>query len=131
MIIFLVNRVKKGLLPAVDILLSPIVYLIGLLLNWLRTGKRLVRFNSCKNALLKAGIFLIRDHYYEPLFNPKHLRYSLRSNRLLPGIDLNLAEQLETLRKFDFNEELLSIPLEMTNELQFYYYNNYFEAGDA
>lgn len=80
---------------------------------------------------LKKGVFPILDHYYEPLFNPKHLRKPLNEDRDLPGIDFNIKEQLDLLKKFYYNDELIKIPLEKRNDLEFYYHNNAFESGDA
>lgn len=85
----------------------------------------------CKIFFLKVGIYPIVDHYYEPLFNPKHLRKSLRDDRNLPGIDFNIQGQLELLNNFSYNDELVKIPLDKTNDLEFYYHNESFESGDA
>lgn len=72
------------------------------------------------------------DHYYEPLFNPKHLRYSLRKERFLPGIDFNDTEQLLILKKFCYNDELLKFPLDKKNNVLEYCYNvGAFLSGDA
>lgn len=79
----------------------------------------------------KIGVFPIRDHYYEPLFNPLRLKRSLRQDRHLPGINFNDREQLKLLDAFDFNEELLSIPLHSDGSLSFYYQNDSFLSGDA
>jgi hypothetical protein len=78
------------------------------------------------------GVWPIIDHYYEPLFNPKHLRYSLRKERFLPGINFNDSEQLEILKKFSYNNELLKFPVNKTNYNREYYYNIVsFSFGDA
>lgn len=64
---------------------------------------RLRKFNNLpisKKILFTVGVYPIVDHYYEPMFNPKYLRKSLRENRALPGIDLNIIEQLKILDKF-------------------------------
>jgi hypothetical protein len=72
------------------------------------------------------------DHYYEPLIDPSRLQQSLRSDRNLPGIDLNTSTQLALLERFHFCEELLSLPLENTNgKRKFHYHNGAYEAGDA
>ena len=84
-----------------------------------------------KKIFLKTGIFPIRDHYYEPLFNSSHLSKSLRVDRVLPGIKFNDKEQLSLLDKFGFNEELLKISKEKKDGLEFYYNNNSFGVGDA
>lgn len=92
----------------------------------------LKNFPFTKRILLKVGVFPILDHYYEPLFNHKHLRYSLRLNRSLPGIDFNDNEQLEILEKFNYNNELLEFPIEKKHDAIEYCYNTgAFLSGDA
>lgn len=81
---------------------------------------------------MKVGVLPILDHYYHPLINPKrHLFKSLREDRFLPGIDFNTKEQLELLSKFNYNDELLKIPLKKTGSLEFYYNNDSYLSGDA
>jgi hypothetical protein len=78
------------------------------------------------------GVMPVADHYYQPLINPKkHLKISLRSDRTLPGIDLNIEGQLKTLEKFNYNKELLEFPMEDSAEKKFYYNNNSFAPGDS
>lgn len=91
-----------------------------------------MNFPFSKKIFLSIGIIPIIDHYYEPLFNPKHLRYSLRKERFLPGIDFNDKEQLEILNNFNYNDELLQFPLNKTNNELIYCYNvGAFLSGDA
>lgn len=74
----------------------------------------------------------MRDHYYQPLVNPeKHLTKSLAANRNLPGIDLNIEEQLALLSSFSYNEELLQFPMQKPTSLGYYYKNGSFESGDS
>jgi hypothetical protein len=125
-----VKKLIFKLMPLIDILLIPFVFAAGFILFiFRRAGAQ--RLKKCRETLIKIGIFPIRDHYYEPLFNPKELRYSLRDDRYLPGIDLNIDVQLELLNKLDFNDELLSIPIDKKDELQFYYNNMSFPPGDS
>jgi predicted O-methyltransferase YrrM len=79
----------------------------------------------------RIGIFPIRDHYYEPWFNPATLRYPLQQDRNLPGLDMNVGKQLELLKEFNYNRELVSLPLVAQKDLEFYYDNNMFGCGDA
>jgi predicted O-methyltransferase YrrM len=118
------------LLPLIEIILSPFILLSAILLFNIRKHG-IHRMKLSKKIFMKIGIFPIIDHYYEPLFNPKHLKKSLREDRVLPGIDFNAGEQLDILKKFDFNEELVKFPLEKTNNLEFYYHNFTFGSGDA
>lgn len=116
--------------PAVDIVMSPITLLSSV---WLYVIRRIGihKMKISKKILMRIGVFPIIDHYYEPLFNPKHLTESRGENRLLPAIDLNVEEQLAVLSKFSFNDELERLPLERKDNLQFYYHNPSFGSGDA
>ena len=120
----------RALLPALDLLASPFVWLAALLL---RTVRRLgvQRLPYSKMALLKVGVFPIRDHFYEPLFDERRLRHSLDEERNLPGIDWNVAEQLELLRGIRSNAELEDVPAAKTDDLTFHWNNGAFDSGDA
>lgn len=50
-----------------------------------------------KNIFNLTRIYPIRDHYYEPLINHKHLHKSLSEERFLPGIKWNEEVQLDLL----------------------------------
>jgi hypothetical protein len=85
-----------------------------------------------KAILLKIGVYPLLDHYYEPLFNAKHLRHPLSEDRKLRGIDFNDEEQLLILGRFDYNDELTAFPLEKKPETLEYCYNyGAFLSGDA
>tara|TARA_B100001059_G_C17736743_1_gene529276 strand:- start:199 stop:1137 length:939 start_codon:yes stop_codon:yes gene_type:complete len=82
----------------------PILLAAGLVMRlYRRAGSQ--RLPLSTYILRKIGIFPIRDHYYEPLFNTKHLQKSLRQPRSLPGIDFNEGKQLELLEKFNYRDE--------------------------
>ena len=81
---------------------------------------------------MQEGILPVADHYYQPLINPKkYLTKSLREDRVLPALDMNVEEQLNLLSKFDFNTELLKFPLHKSEDLQYFYENGWYTAGDA
>lgn len=61
---------------------------------------------SVSKKFSAAGVFLIVDHYYEPLINFSLLNHPLEDPRNPPGIDLNVSEQLEILRRMNFHDEL-------------------------
>jgi hypothetical protein len=122
-----------GLLLAariIDVVAAPLTAAAGV---WLKTLRKLgLQFMPIsKRVLLAIGVFPIRDHYYEPMINPKHLRRSLTQSRALPGIDLNLSGQLALLAQFKFQNELAQFPLQETDKLKFYYHNPSFGTGDA
>ncbi len=118
----------------VDSLAVPFVYPSAWFMkNIRRVGVQ--KLPLCKKALLNIGVFPIRNHYYEPQFvYPSILRKKTRSlskERGLPGISWNIQEQLETLEKLEFSDELENIPTKKADNFQFYLNNGAFEAGDA
>lgn len=128
------EKLKKYFNGIIDFVFIPITTLSALLFRYLRKKqfKNLKNFPLSKKILLNIGVFPIIDHYYEPLFNPKHLRYSLRNNRKLPGIDFNDAEQLRILQSFHYNDELIKFPIEKISDKREYCYNiEPFLSGDA
>lgn len=56
------------------------------------------------------GVFTIRRHYYEPLFDPRDVEEGDDVDREIVGLDLNTDEQLALLDKFDYGDELRKIP---------------------
>jgi hypothetical protein len=120
----------KAILPLADIALTPVVYAAAYLLMAIRRAG-ISRMPFCKRALIQVGVFPIRNHYYEPLFDSRMLRRPLDQDRDLPGIDWNVNEQLNLLKCFCFNEELKDIPTAKVDELTFYINNGSFESGDA
>jgi hypothetical protein len=119
-----------AVLPFIDLALVPIAITVSLMMRLIREIPPR-RLPQTLKAFRKVGVFPILDHYYEPLFNPAHLRNSLSVDRDLPGLDWNISEQLDLLSKFHFNEELLAFPLSYERDLQFFYKNGFFESGDA
>ena len=121
---------KNKIASIADIALAPLTYLSSV---WLCAIRKMntKRMKLSKRIFRKVGVLPIRDHYFEPLFNPEHLRYSLRMNRILPGIDFNIKEQLDILNRFKYIDELVRFSLEKTDKLEFYYHNGSFGCGDA
>ena len=121
---------KKIVATLIDYLSSPFSLLAVL---WLKPISVMLRFLPVNNKIfMKFGLLPVRDHYYQPLINPrKHLKKSLREDRQLPGINLNIEGQLSILKAFDFNEELEKFPMEKENDLEYYFKNGSFESGDG
>lgn len=127
----LIKRLIVGIVvPVADVVLVPLTFFSALLLKLIRRVG-VYRMRISKMVLEMVGVFPIRDHYYEPMFNPRHLRRSLREDRMLPGIDFNERGQLELLERFRFGEELKGFPREKRGELEYYYNNPNFGPGDA
>lgn len=118
------------ILPLADILLAPFVYPAAWLLkNVRRVGVQ--RLPNCKNALMKIGVFPIRNHYYEPQFDYRNNKQPLSQDRTLPGINWNTNEQLKILSELSFSQEVAYIPQKKPDTLDFYLNNGEFESGDA
>ena len=124
----------KGLLTALvrlaDVLAAPFTWLAAV---WMRLVRRIgvQRLPLSRRILFAVGVFPVRDHYYEPVFHPRHLRASLDSPRNLPGLDLDLEGQLALLDRFHYQDELLAFPMRAGDPLEFGYLNRSFGPGDA
>lgn len=84
--------------------------------------------------LRRVGVFPIRNHYYEPLFDPTHLDRPLNAPRHLPGIDFRIQAQLEALKTLSYAkefEEFLRAQKEIPGDISFRLENQSFGPGDA
>ena len=117
-------------MPVIDIISLPFVLCGGVVLKFVRKAG-LQRLPLTKKLLYRIGVFPIIDHYYEPLFNMKKLKYSLRADRSLPGIDINEDEQVRFLSKFHYADELKTIPEKYESVTKFWYGNGSYSHGDA
>lgn len=122
--------IVKLVVPFFDLVLFPLTLLCSLFMKLVRRVG-VYRMPVSRAIFNRVGVFPIRDHYYEPMFNPAHLRHSLEQERKLPGIDWNVAGQLALLERFHFNEELEKLPRAPKGDLEFYFGNANFGAGDA
>jgi len=128
------NTLKKNFKKILDILFSPLTLISALWLRFIRQS--IVKFWEDDSLVSKAifnkvGVFPVLDHYYEPRFNYKKLKFSLRDDRQLTGIDFNVSEQLLLLGKFNYNEELKEIANLPEKELTFSFLKGPFRSGDA
>lgn len=115
------------LAPVLDILFLPLVIISAF---WLRLIKfiGLKKFFFTKKVLNVIGVFPIVKHYYEPQFDFSHYRQEYRS---LPAINFNDTAQIELLKSFNFQEELLTKPVDNAPTPTYYYQNGSFPSGDA
>ena len=77
------NILKKFInfvIPFAEILYLPLLVISGLVM-WLYRSTGSKRLKLSTKILRKIGIFPIRDHYYEPLFNDAHLSKNLKNPR--------------------------------------------------
>ncbi len=86
-----------------------------------------------RDLLRLLGVFPIRNHYYEPLFDTRHLARDLSEDRLLPGIDLDPRGQLDLLAKLvAYADETRASDWTGTpRDLEFRLDNPSFQSGDA
>ena len=122
--------VVRIVVPVLDLLLAPVTAVAAVLMLAVRRVG-VYRLPVSRWVLGRIGVFPIRDHYYEPLFNPAHLTRPLHEDRDLPGIDLNVDGQLALLERFAYQEELKVLPRARLTELGYYYDNPNFGPGDA
>lgn len=113
-----------------DAMLIPLTFSGGYWFRFVRM-KGIWRFKFTKKILYSIGVFPILDHYYEPMFNSKHLKYSLKADRDLPGIDFNEKAQAELLKEFHYSEELSCIPFHQEEPYAYYYDNPNYGVGDG
>lgn len=119
-----------GLLRVCDLLLAALVVPAALLMKAVRRiGVH--RLPLSRRVLLALGVFPIRNHYYEPLFDARGLRQSLRKDRVLPAIDLDPRGQLEFLAQCRYGAELAGVPSSRPAAGGFHFGNGAFESGDA
>jgi hypothetical protein len=113
-----------------DIVMIPVTIISSFILFCIRRAG-VHRMPMSRKVFHWVGIFPIREHYYEPSFNSIHYNKAFDRERSLPGIDLNITEQLEILDRFSYNSELERLPLENTNDHRYYYRNVPFGSGDS
>lgn len=117
-------------LAALDMLALPGTALSALYLRAVRrVGIKDLRRN--REILSRLGVFPVRAHYYEPLISRADLRRPLDVPRPLPGVDLCVAKQLETLGAFRLAAELDRIPIAQSSPSTFGFENGTFFFADA
>ena len=124
------KRIVRSCLPALDYGYLPFAAAAGLIL---KLG-RLVgfqRLRQSRETLKKIGVFPIIRHYFEPAFHPADLPVRLDAARDLPGLNLNIAAQVDLLERLATKTPPTPFGDTPTGELEFYYGNNAFESGDA
>jgi len=126
----LLRKFAGQLVPVLDVLIFAFVYPAAYLLKIVRTGG-VHRMPLSKRALLRVGVFPIRNQYYEPQFDTAGLRPG-REVRPLPGIDWNIDGQLALLQELNYADEVRKVFHEQRDRTPaFRFGNGAFEAGDA
>ena len=118
----IIKRILNFLKLPVDIIILVLIIPSAIIMLFFRKfGSH--KLTLSKSILKKFGIFPLTSNYYEPLFNFDFLKKKLNEKRNLPGIKFNTDNQINNLKKFDYQKEL--------NNLSFNIKNNFFEGGDA
>ena len=122
---------KQHIKKIILLFFSPLTYVSSL---WLREVAKRGRYEDwvSETIFMKTGLLPVTDHYDNPLINPKkYLKRSLRDDRDLPGIDLNVEEQIQLLNNFCYSDEILKFPLNRRKKNEFYFNNPMYSLGDA
>ena len=119
--------------PLIDnLLLIPLLLGFPFYFIFARIGGR--RLPNSREFLKRSGLYPLRNHYYQPLFDDTQLAKPLNIPRNLPGIDFNIDNQINLLEKLNYSKELIDLKLSenKTNILEFSFCNNgNFGRGEA
>lgn len=126
----MIKKMLRTVLPLIDVALVLPVLVSGLVMKTFRRVGA-ARLPLAKACLLRLGVFPIRDHYYEPMFHPRHLCHPLEDERDLPGVDWNEARQLFFLEQLRYANEIIGRWDSPCTPPDFYINNGGFESGDA
>lgn len=91
----------------------------------------LQRLPVSRSVLRRVGVIPVRNHYYEPWVDEGMLERPLDEDRALPGIDMAVDTQLETLQTLTYANELLALEDPSGTPLGYRFGNEMFEQGDA
>lgn len=123
------RKIVKPLVRTVELLATPFVFLSAVLLKLVRKVS-VERLPILLWVLEKVGVMPVTRHYYDPMILKSDLRRPLDQERVLRGLNLNTEEQLLMLRRFNFADELRTLP-GARKEGEYYIDNRFFDAGDA
>jgi len=88
-------------------------------------------FSHLNKALLSRGLVVHFKNYYGPFVSPDDIRKSLDAERNIPGLNLNLDTHKEFLGNLNYDAELVELPENSDDELQYAYKKGMFGSGDA
>lgn len=130
--IFEMKSVGQFAVRCADLVLLPLTLFSALLLKFWR-ARGTDNTPASRLVFRTVGLLPVRDHYYEPLFHPQHIRHPLDTIRDLAGIDLNIPAQLQLLERFNFQSELLLLEQKHLEDgvPHFEYRNSFYGSGDA
>ncbi|MAY02255.1 MAG: hypothetical protein CMQ38_04665 [Gammaproteobacteria bacterium] len=116
-----------------DILALPFVFLAAIVMKFYRRrGSARMKLNT--GMLKRMGVFPIRNHYYEPLFDHRQLRTPLSDSRNLPGLNMDVQVQKQFLENLRFDtdfQDFLKAQSNLSADMHFTLDNGSFAYGDA
>lgn len=127
------KNIFKKFSPLIDFILTFLIIPSAFILKFYRIyGSKRLKISS--NLLKKIGVMPVINHYYEPFYDFKNFK---NEERLLPGINLNVEDQLKLIKNFTFENEFIKFVEEQKilsspdsfkiNSSE----NGSFESGDA
>src|SRR5262245_10750128 len=124
-----IQKVRRAV---VDFVIAVFALPAGLLLR--RARRAWPHMPLTRKVLRLAGVFPVREHFYEPVTHAEDLRRPLDAERTIPGLDLNAVEQRALLSELEYADELRRFPLQKDANAAapaFFYHNGAFEGADA
>lgn len=124
--------IKKMRRAVVDFIIAIFALPAGMLLR--RARRAWPHMPLTRKMLRVAGVFPVREHFYEPVVFAEDLRRPLTEERTIAGLDLNVAGQVELLAQLQYADELRQLPLDgdaRAARPSFFYHNGAFEGADA
>lgn len=112
-----------------DLALAPLVALAAVPMKKAR-GWPSASIPLTTKVLRRSGVFPIRNHYYEPMFDTTDLK-DTSNPRELPGIDFGLRRQTDLLRAFRAADVLRQLPRHSDDPRAYALDNPNFGSGDA
>jgi hypothetical protein len=94
-------------------------------------GPRRAHLHAVRGLLDRAGVTVVANHYYEPVYKAEDIFRDPAAPRPLTGIDWNLEGQMSLLGQFKFGEALRSLDGRSYSGHTFRYANDWFGPGDA
>lgn len=115
-------RVVDPFMAALTAAAAPLAWAVA------RAGKN----TPLSRAVLdRAGLAVVRKHYYAPVVGAADIRHPLDAPRALPGLDLNEAGQKALVQSFHYTDELGALPMKKPAVDCFGYENTTYAEGDA
>ena len=122
---------KKYLIKIYDILLTIALFFVKwIFIKFRKRGPENLPLTS--KFLKKNGFYPIINHYYDPKFQYSNNEKKNYLGRNLKSLELREENQLNFLKKFEFENELIDLNLNYgSKEFNFCFNNGSFEKGDA